>query len=252
MSNVSIFSKIQNRKDFRDYILRNLGEPVIKVNVDEKQISDRIDESVNYYLTYHSDGISRTYLKHQLTLDEINNEYIDLPDTILGVVRVFPFTNPSSSRNIFDLQYQLRLNDLYDLTSTSVIYYDIVMNHLSLLDLILNGKPIIRFNRIEGRLYLDKDLVNTILPGNWIVVECYRALDPETNKLMWNDLWIQRYATALLKKQWANNVKKYGNMQLPGGIVIDGQTMYLEAKEEIKELEDDLMNKNAPLDFYMG
>lgn len=144
------------------------------------------------------------------------------------------------------------MNDLYDLTSTSIIYYKQVMGHLALLDMELNGKPMFRFNRLQNRLTLDVNWDADIIPGAYVVVEAYRALDPDEFHRVWNENWFKHYATALIKKQWATNLKKFGGIQLPGGVVLDGQGMYQEATQEIKDLEDELQNKSAPLEFFMG
>jgi hypothetical protein len=178
--------------------------------------------------------------------------YIPMPDYIYGVTRVIPFSYTSSSKNLFDLQYQLRLNDLYDLTSTSLIYYKTVMSHISLLNLELNGYPLYRFNRMMGRMSLDVNWETAFAMGDFILIECYRALDPAVFTKVWNEPWFRKYVTALFKRQWATNIKKFQGIQLPGGVTIDGDKLYLEAMTEIKALEDDMLNKAAPLEFFLG
>lgn len=317
---------VASRQQLIEYCLRELGEPVVEVNVDDSQLEDRVDEALEYWRQYHWDGIEKVYLKQQVTASRItlsaavaanfelgeivtgatsgatatviregqtessgttlivrnvtgtftagetitgansnysatfssvtlgtyDKRYFDLPDAVYGVARIIPFANASSSKNIFDLQYQLRLNDLYDLTSVSIIYYKTVMSHLSLLDLELNGKPLFRFNRRQGRLYLDVNWESDIAIGDFCVVECYRALDPTEFSKVWDDEWLKRYTCALFKRQWAANGKKFQGLVLPGGVSIDWQGMYNEALEEIKELKDELLNKSAPLEFFMG
>jgi hypothetical protein len=186
------------------------------------------------------------------TIGVIDSHYFDLPDLVFGVESVMPFSNASSSKNLFDLQYQLRLNDLYDLTSTSLIYYKTVMSHLALLDLELNGKPLYRFNRMNGKLYVDMSWGQDVEVGSFIIVECYRALDPTTATKVYNEPWLKHYTTALIKKQWGMNGKKFQGMVLPGGVTMDFQGMYDEAMKEIADLEDELMNKSAPLEFMLG
>jgi hypothetical protein len=186
---------------------------------------------------------------------DIDNGWIPIPDLVYGVSRVLPlYQGTSSSRSIFDLQYQLRLNDLYDLSSTSLIYYTTVMSHLATLDLILNGKPIYRFNRLMDKLYIDVDWksINKINIGDYFVVEAYRALDPTEFVKVWNEPWLKKYTTALFKKQWATNLKKFSGLQLPGGVTLDGNSLYNEAMQEIIALEDEIQNKSAPLDFFLG
>lgn len=244
---------VNTRQQLIDYCLRSLGEPVVEVNVDEQQIEDRIDEAIEYFRLYHFDGIEKLYLKHQITEQDVQNEWIPLPDLIYGVTRVFPVASgTSTSKSIFDLQYQLRLNDLYDLTSTSMIYYTQVMGHLALIDMTLNGHPLYRFNRMNGKLYIEASWIDEMKVGNYVVVECYRVLDPNEAPKLFNDPWLKHYSTALIKRQWASNIKKFDGMQLPGGISIDGKGLYQEAMQEIKDLEEELLNKSAPLDWFLG
>ena len=242
-----------SREGLKEYCLRELGAPVLEINVDEDQLEDRIDEAVEYFRIYHHEGTEKIYLKHQVTQNDITNQYVPIPDLVYGVTRVLPIVAATSSSNsIFDLQYQLRLNDLYDLTSTSVIYYETVMNHLALLDLVLNGHPLYRFNRLQNRLHLDINWREDITVGQFILVEAYRALDPTTFTRMWGEPWLKHYTTALFKKQWGTNLKKFQGLQLPGGVTVDGDSIYKEGKEEQDSLEQDLLNKSAPLEFFMG
>lgn len=244
---------VTTRQGLIDYCLRELGEPVVEINIDVQQVEDRVDEAIEFFRQYHYDGIEKVYLKHQITQEDMDNKYIPIPDLIYGVTKVYPIaTGTSTSKSIFDLQYQLRLNDLYDLTSTSIIYYSQVMSHLALLDISLNGHPLYRFNRFTNKLYIEASWTTEMVVGGYILVECYRALDPSTAERMYNDSWLKHYTTALIKKQWATNIKKFQGMQLPGGVTIDGDKLYAEAKEEITALEDDLRTKSAPLDFFMG
>ena len=244
---------ITTRQGLIDYCRRSLGEPVVELNIDDQQVDDRVDEAIDYFRQYHFDGIEKMYLKHVITQDDIDNKYIVLNDLIFGVSRVFPVASgTSTSKSIFDLQYQLRLNDLYDLTSTSVIYYTQVMSHLALLDQTLNGHPLYRFNRMNSKLYIDTIWQEKMQPGNYILVECYRALDPEEATKVYDNYWLKHYATALIKKQWATNIKKFSGLQLPGGVTMDGDKLYAEAIQEIKDLEDEMISKAAPLEFMMG
>lgn len=186
------------------------------------------------------------------TAGETDLKYIQLPDIVYGVTRILPFAGTQTSKSMFDIQYQLRLNDLYDLASTSIIYYKQVMGHLALLDLELNGRPMFRFNRMQSRVFPDINWEADIAPGDYIVLECYRALDPTSFTRVWNESWLKHYTTALFKKQWGVNLKKFAGIQLPGGVSLDGQSLYDEAVGEIKELEDDLVSKQAPLEFFLG
>lgn len=313
------------REQLKQYCLRALGSPVVEINVDDDQLEDRLDEALEYWRQYHSDGVEKLYMKFQITASEANlttsvatnfmlgeritsssggtaqvarevnressgtklllrnvkgtfaggdtitgtasnttallsnlvlgtydKKYVEVPDLVYGITRVLPFSQASSSKNIFDLQYQLRLNDLYDLTSTSIIYYKTVMSHLALLDLELNGHPLYRFNRRQSKLFLDINWETDLALGDFVVVECYRALDPAENVKVWDDAWLKHYVTALFKKQWAVNIKKFQGIQLPGGVTLDGDKLYDEATGEIKDLEDELITKAAPLEFFLG
>jgi hypothetical protein len=187
-----------------------------------------------------------------ITLREYDNRYINIPDYVYGITKILGIGQASSSKNIFDLQYQLRLNDLYDLTSTSLIYYKTVMGHLALLDLELNGHQLFRFNRLSNKLYLDANWQTDFILGDYIIIQAYRAMDPTTYSKVYNEQWLRHYVTALFKKQWATNLKKFQGLQLPGGVTLDGDKLYEEATTEIKDLEEELMNKSAPLDFFLG
>jgi len=244
---------ITNREELKQYCLRALGSPVLEINVDDEQLEDRITDAIEHFRLYHYEGIEKLYLKHMVTQDDITNKWIPISPMVYGITRVLPIvTGSGSSKSLFDLQYQLRLNDLYDLSSTSIIYYNTVMSHLSLLDLILNGHIVYRFNRMQDRLYLDLDWTADVEIGHYVIVECYRALDPTEFIKIWSEPWLKHYITAQFKKQWGVNLKKFSGMQLPGGVTIDGDALYTEAMNEIKELEDDLMNKSSPLEFFLG
>jgi hypothetical protein len=193
-----------------------------------------------------------TAITVSITPREYDLKYIETPDLVFGVTQIISMGQASSSKNIFDLQYQLRLNDLYDLTSTSIIYYKTVMNHLALLDFELNGHTRFRFNRRQNRIFLDINWATDVILGDYIVAQAYRALDPAEFSKVWNEHWLKHYVTALFKKQWAVNIKKFSGIQLPGGVTLDGDKLYDEAITEIKELEDELQNKSAPLDFFLG
>ena len=187
-----------------------------------------------------------------VTLGEYDLKYITTPDYVYGVTKVLNIGQASSSKNIFDLQYQLRLNDLYDLTSTSIVYYKTVMSHLAMLDLELNGHPLYRFNRMQNRLYLDVNWETDIIIGDYVLLQGYRAINPADFAKVFGEPWLKHYVTALFKRQWAINIKKFSGFQLPGGVTLDGDKLYQEATKEIDELETDLRTKSAPLDFFMG
>ena len=267
-----------NTKDtLKEYCLRALGKPVIEVNVDPDQCDDRIDEALQYFAEYHMDGVERVYLKHQITesqktrartdssesvTDAVDNTggaytwkeqkvFIPIPTSIVSVLRVLPLTD-SSSVPMFDLKYQMRLNDLFDFTSTSMINYQMLQDHLDLLDHILTGEHPIRFNVHQNRLYLDQDWEECDA-GSFIIIECNRKLDPNSYTDVYNDMFLKKYATALIKKQWGANLIKFQGVQMLGGVQMNGEIIYQQADEEIKLLEEQMLNGfGLPADMMIG
>ena len=173
-------SKPSTRSQFKDYCLRRLGWPVIEINVDDDQVEDRIDDALQFFHDYHFDGCQKIFMKHKITQQDIDRGWIYCPDAVLFVTQVMPFDNSSSSVNMFDLRYQLRLHDLYDFTSVSYVSYEITMQHITTLNMLFSGYPQFRFNRHLNKLYLDIDWSRDVLLGEYIVLECYRKLDPDT------------------------------------------------------------------------
>ena len=203
-------------------------------------------------LEYESNAVLGTVAAGGVVLGEWDLRYITVPDYVYGVTKVLNIGQASSSKNIFDLQYQLRLNDLYDLTSTSIVYYKTVMSHLAMLDLELNGHPLYRFNRMQNRLNLDVNWNTDVIIGDYVLLQGYRALNPAEYARIYGEPWLKHYVTALFKRQWAINIKKFSGIQLPGGVTLDGDKLYAEATKEIDKLEEDLRTKTAPLDFFLG
>lgn len=243
-----------SRAEFKEYCLRKLGKPVLEINVDDDQVEDRIDEALKYFWDYHFDGSERVYYKHLVTADDVTNRYITLPENIIGAVRIFNIGDPSiSSDDLFNIRYQIALNDLYTLTSVSLVPYYMVMEHLALVQQLLVGQKPIRYSRHRDRLHVDTGWGDQIKTGEYILVEAYEVIDPDTWTDAWGDRWLARYTTALIKKQWGNNLKKFGGMQLPGGITMNGQQIYDEADEEIKELEREMVtNLSLPAMDMIG
>ncbi len=219
----------------KSYCLRALGSGVIDINVSDDQIDDRLDEALQYFAEYHYDGVERMYLKHKITSDDISRAttdasavatdtadnsvtatwlegkgFIPVPEAVISVVSVFPFTD-STTANMFDLRYQLRLNDLYDFSSTSIMEYEMTLKHLDFLEHVLVGEVPIRFSQHQQRLYLDMDWNNDIKVDEFIIIECYRKLDPTTYTDVFNDMYLKRYATALIKRQWGANLSKFNS-----------------------------------------
>ena len=168
----------RTRQQFKDYCLRRLGWPVIDINVDDDQVEDRIDDALQFFHDYHFDGTEKLFMKHQVTQEDIDRRWIYCPDAVIFVTSVFPFDDSSSSINMFDLRYQLRLHDLYDFTSVSYVSYEITMQHLRTLNLLFSGTPQFRFNRHQNRLHLDINWSSDLAPGEYVIVECYRKLEP--------------------------------------------------------------------------
>jgi hypothetical protein len=258
-------AKPTTRTEFKEYCLRALGKPVIEINVDPDQVEDRIDEALQFFAQYHMDGIERVYLKHQLSADDItrmaSNEtavtatdevdatitadwtqqenYIPVPDSVLAVVKVFPLTD-KQTQNLFDVRYQLRLNDLYDFSSTSIIHYDMTMKHLDFLDHILVGEIPIDFKQHSGRLYMQTDVSTNFSAGDYLLIECYRELDPSNYSKVWDDMYLKKYTTQLIKRQWGANLIKFQGVQMLGGVALNGEQLFQQAQEEIQRLEEQI------------
>jgi len=244
---------ITSRSDLKDYCLRSLGAPVIEINVDNDQVEDRIDDAFQFYREYHFDAVEKVYLKHQMTANNISDQYIEISDAVVGVERVFPFMNKSTGTNIFDIKYQILINDLYTLMSTDLIYYTAVRQELELINQLLVGQKPIRFNRHMNRLYIDMDWTADVAVGTYIIVECWRILDPDEFRNVYNDMFLKRYATAQVKKQWGNNLKKFAGVQLPGGVTLNGEIIYQEAIEEIRQIETEIQGRfELPVDMFVG
>ena len=249
------------REDLKQYALRALGHPVIEINADDDQLEDRLDESLQYFAQYHYDAIRRTYLKYEYTAadkarilghdsetatkNSVNttwreqNNYIIVPESVISVINIFPFSD-KGNLNLFDVRYQLRLNDLYDFSSTSVINYDIVLRHLDFLDHILVGEKPLRYNQHDNRLYIDMDWKNDLMVGEHLVIECYRKLDPAVHSDVYNDIYLKRYVTSQFKKQWGANLSKFGGVAMIGGVTLNGQEIYSQAITEIDKLETEI------------
>tara|TARA_R100000541_G_C1891052_1_gene83526 strand:- start:149 stop:961 length:813 start_codon:yes stop_codon:yes gene_type:complete len=260
----------------KSYCLRSLGFGVIDINVSDDQVDDRLDEALQYFAHYHYDGIERMYLKYQVTADDITRAsgntsttatdssdssitatfkegggFIPMPSSIVSVMNIFPFDN-TATNNMFDIRYQLRLNDLYDFSSTSIVHYEMTMQHLDFLSHILVGEKPIRFNEHQNRLYIDMDWENDISVGEFLVIECYRKLDPATYTDIFDDIYLKRYATALIKRQWGANLSKFSGVQLLGGVEMNGAEIFSQATEEIQTLEDKMLLIEPPIDMFKG
>ena len=263
----------------KDWCLRRLGKPVVEINVDDDQVDDRLDEALQYFSEFHFDGIERMYLKHQVTQADVDRaalasdvttavtdkvssgvtanwdesiNYIPIPDAVTAVMNIFPFSD-NASMGMFDVRYQLRLNDLYDFSSTSILHYSMTMEHLDFLDHLLVGEKPLRFNVHQNRLYIDMDFANDITVGEFLVMECWRKLDPTVWTDVYNDFFLKKYATALIKRQWGSNLIKFNGVTMLGGVTMNGEMIYTQAHEEVLRLEAEMrLTYEMPIDFAIG
>jgi hypothetical protein len=245
---------INTLEDFKRYALRQLGEPILSIEVTDEQLQDQYEYAIKKFNDYHFNGTEKIYLRHQITSQDVTNQYIPVDPSITGIIKVFNFSNAGLSQaSPFNVEYQLRLNDLWDLGSSSLVYYVQSREYINMLDLILNGYPLFRFNRVLDRLYIDTTWGVKLKEGDYVMAECYRAIDPEEFVKAFNDNWFKDYFTARVKYQWGNNLKKYDGVQLIGGVTVNGQQIYEEAREEIAELEQSLDTKyQEPPMFFIG
>lgn len=232
-----------SRSEFKEFCLRKLGKPVIEINVDDDQVNDRIDEALKFYQDYHYDGSEKFYLKHQITATDISNEYIPVSNNTIGVTNVFPIGVGLNTNNLFNLRYQLSLNEIVNWTGVRLHNYTMSMERIALMEELLVGKQPLRFNRHQDRLYLDIDWSTKVSVGEYLIFETYRSLDPDTYTDVWGDWWLQKYATALIKKQWGSNLIKFEGLQMPGGVSFNGERIFEEAKDEVQKMEDEMIEK---------
>ena len=234
-------SRPTTKATFKEHCLRRLGKPVIEINVDEDQLDDRVDEALDYYADYHFDGFEHTYYKHQVTDTDKTNKYITLPDNIIGVVDLFDIGDATSTNNLFNVRYQIALNDLYDLSRYELVPYYMNFQNIRMIEEILVGKQRLRFNRHLNQLHVDMDW-NRFNTGDYIVCKAYRVIDPDTYIDVWKDRWLLRYAACLIKLQWGSNLTKFEGMQLPGGVQFNGAKLYDDAFAERQQLEEEIQS----------
>ena len=229
-----------SRDQFKQYCLRRLGAPVIKINVDDDQVDDRVDEALMYFTDYHFDGSDKIYFKYAVTQNDIQNRFITIPDNIIGVVNLFEIGNALNTNNLFNIRYQIALNDLYTLTNVSMTPYYMAMQNIQFLEQMLVGKQPLRYNRHVGKCYIDMDW-NIVNVGDYIILECYTVIDPNEYPKVWGDRWLQRYATCLIKIQWATHLTRYTGMKGPGGVMFNGERMLDDALIERAALEKEMI-----------
>ena len=238
------------RETFKQYCLRALGAPVIQINVDDEQLEDRIDEALKYYYDYHFDGTEKVFIKYAITDQNKTDRYLTVPENIIGVVEIFDVGSGMNSTNMFDIRYQMALNDMYNFTDSSLVPYYNMMSKIALFEEIIIGKQPIRYNRHVNKLYVDMNW-EKISTGDYMVVVGYQVVNPETYTDAWGDRWLQHYCVALFKRQWAAHLTKYSGIQLMGGISFDGQRMLTEANSEISQLESDMVDSFSLPSAYM-
>ena len=275
---------IANRNDFKDYCLRRLGAPVLEINVSHEQIEDLIDDGIQLYQERHFDGVERMYLKYKITQDDIDrgtakntdgvgivtttatsansgagtftsswyetSNFIQVPESVLGIEKIFKFDTSSISGGMFSIKYQLFLNDLYYFNSVELLQYAMTKSYLEDIDHLLTTDKQIRFNKRQSRLYLDIDWGAESV-DNWLILDCYRALDPAIFGTMLNDLFLKQWVTASIKKQWGQNMSKFKGVKLPGGIEMNGSQIYSEAVSELDSLRGRMSSEweLPPYDF---
>ena len=261
-------SKPSSRQELIDYCLRRLGAPVLEINIDDDQIDDLVDDAIQYFHERHFDGVERMYLKYKITQQDIDrgrgkgtngvgivtttgtanisgigttsfnfyetSNFIQVPDSVTGVEKVFKFDSSSISGGMFSIKYQLFLNDLYYFNSVELLQYSMMKSYLEDIDFLLTTDKQIRFNKRQNRMYLDIDW-GSQTEGTFIVIDCHRALDPNSFTKVYNDSFLKKYLTALIKKQWGQNLIKFRGVKLPGGIELNGRELYEDA---LKELDD--------------
>ena len=266
-----------NSKDgLKEYALRKLGKPVLEINVDDDQIDDLIDDAIQLFHERHGEGIDRVFLKHKLTEAEKNTmagiastttgsstfggvssaeftesaNYLPLPDSIISVQKVFKMDSSTISAGMFNLKYQIFLNDLYYYGAIDLLNYAMTKSYLETLDYMLNPDVQIRFNKKNSRLYLDVN-INELTDDHFLVIDCFRVVDPQSDTNVYNDHWLKQYTTSLIKRQWGQNLIKFTGVKLPGGLELNGRQIYDDAVMELEKLDEKLMQEYAmpPLDF---
>ena len=263
-------AKPASRQQLIDYCLRKLGAPVLEINVAEEQLEDLVDDALQYFQERHFDGVEKMFLKYKLTQEdkdrgrarggessagivttfgtsgigtfgwEENSNYIPVPETVIGVERVFKLDNRTISSNLFNVNYQLFLNDIYWFSSTELLNYFVTKRYLEDIDWIVNPERRIRFNKRQDRLYLDTSW-DTLQVDDYLLIECYRVLDPNDYTKVWNDSFLKIYLTALIKKQWGQNLIKFQGVKLPGGIELNGRQIYDDALKDLQDIQDRMM-----------
>ena len=264
-------AKPSTRQGLIDFCKRRLGAPVLEINVDDDQIDDLVDDALQYFNERHFDGVERMFLKYEVSQDDIdrgtakntsgvgivtttatstnvdglgtvtsnwyeNSNFIQVPDSVIGIERIFKFDASSISGGMFSIKYQLMLNDLYYFNSVELMQYAMVKSYLEDIDFLLTPDKQVRYNKRQDRLYIDIDWGSQSV-GNFFVIDCYRALDPASFTGVYNDSFLKKYLTSTIKKQWGQNLIKFKGVKLPGGLELNGREMYDDAEKELEDLK---------------
>ena len=275
-------AKPSTRQELIDYCLRRLGAPVLEINVADDQIDDLVDDALQYFNERHYDGVERMYLKYKVSQEDIDrgtaggesgvgivtttgtstgagattfnfyetSNFIQVPDSVIGIEKIFKFDTSSISGGMFSIKYQLFLNDLYYFNSVELLQYAMTKSYLEDIDFLLTTDKQIRFNKRQNRLYLDIDWKSQS-KDTFFVIDCYRALDPNEFSKVYNDSFMKKYLTALIKRQWGQNLIKFQGVKLPGGIELNGRSLYEDAERELEDIKQRMTMEYElpPLDF---
>ena len=278
-------AKPSTRQGLIDYCFRKLGSPVLEINVDDDQVDDLVDDAIQLFNERHFDGVERMFLKYKITQADLDrgrakngdgvgivtttatstnisgygtttsswyetSNFLQVPDSVVGVEKIFKFDTSSISGGMFSIKYQLFLNDLYNFNSVELLQYAMTKSYLEDIDFLLTTDKQIRFNKRQDRLYLDIDW-GSESEGNWLILDCYRALDPNSFTQVYNDSFLKLYLTALIKRQWGQNMSKFKGVKLPGGIEMNGSEIYSEGQREIDAIKQRMVNEYElpPYDF---
>jgi hypothetical protein len=247
-----------SRQDLIDYCFRQLGDPVIEINVDPDQAEERIDEALQFYQEYHSDATKKMFIPHTITADDVTNKFITVADSVIFVERILPIAEDAGF-NMFDVKYQMHLNDVYQLGNLgNLAYYEMVQQNLAMYDMKIGSgaSELIRWARHENKIYLDVG-EEDLKVGSIIIVAATMHIAPYDGAAgstsIWNDMFLKRYSTALIKKQWGANLIKFEGMQLPGGVTINGRQIYEDAMQDLEKLEEQVrLTHELPVNFFMG
>lgn len=251
-------ANLSTRQQLKDYALRALGAPVIEINVEDSQIEDRIDEALQYFTELNYGGSTRTYYKYAVTAEDITQEYIltaSIDTKLMYITKVFETgMGMQSTNNIFNVRYQMALNDFYGVRSGMISMTNFVttMQYMEMIQQLLDPQKQIRFNRYENKLFIDARWTD-FTAGRFFLIEGYAELDPTVYGEIYNDMWLKKYTKALIKRQWGSNLSKYQGIAMPGNMIFNGEKLYAEAIEEITKLEDEAFLKfQEPPQFITG